>query len=781
MDLDKLLKIGDRCIHDEPPVCVGHCPLHIDIREFMANIEKGNFKKAYKTLEKRMPFTRIFAKICDHPCEKSCVRQSIGGSINISELEKAVVEIGYTPPKKRLSMPKKNKKVAIIGGGISGIIAAYDLDRKGYLVSIYEKTDKIGGRIWGYENEELKKEIIEEELEVLNKSDIDINLNIQVDNEKLNNIVKEYDAIYLTVDLGLKDEIDLITFQLGDTNIFVGGFIIDKKSSVIFSVSNGRRGAISIDRYLSKVSLTASREREGVFETPLKYNIDDEEILEKVEKTGIYYTADEAIEEAKRCFKCRCIECIKTCSHLQTFDIAPNAYIRQINQSERIILGTHYANKMINSCTLCGLCGERCFLDINMKDIIQETRESMVLRGKMPISAHDFALKDMKFSNSNRFSMVKKQPSREESKDLFYYPLISYSKYVQGLYRGTGKTKYLFYPGCQLPASMPEYISEIYKYLIGNIKEDVGIFLGCCGAPANWGGRKTMLEENIKNIKDVWHKMEEPTFILACSSCYEIFGKYMPEINCISLWEIFDKYGLPSESRKVKGYTLNVHDACSTRYNEKIHNATRNITKALGYEIAEFKHLKEEAKCCGYGGLVYYANRDQTVDFIEDRKKESTKDMLVYCAMCKDLFIREGKRAFHILDLIFAEDLEKSALRKMPNLSERHFNRTQVKIDLLKEFWGEDAMGIRKGYDFEINIPKEIMDIMEDRFILVEDIKQVIENAEKTGGRFYNPENSNYLAKLRLEDVTYWVQYKPEKNYIQINRVYSHRMEVIEE
>ncbi len=90
--------------------------------------------------------------------------------------------------------------------------------------------------------------------------------------------------------------------------------------------------------------------------------------------------------------------------------MSPKSYTRQINQNERIIMGTHYANKMINSCTMCGLCKEECFLNISMKDIIQETRESMVEKGKMPPSAHDFALKDMEFSNSERFSMVKTPP-----------------------------------------------------------------------------------------------------------------------------------------------------------------------------------------------------------------------------------------------------------------------------------------------------------------------------------------------------------------------------------
>lgn len=736
MDLDKLLEIGDRCIHYEPPICVANCPIHMDVKAFITEIEKGDFKKAYKIMEKKIPFTRIIGMICDHPCETLCVREEVGGSINISELEKTVINNGFTPPKKTLSIPKNNKRLAIIGGGISGIVVAYELDKKGYQVTIYEKCHRIGGRIWNYEGRELKKEIIEDELRILEKKGVDIKLNTNINKDKLEEIIKEYDAIYIGTGEGEEIKVNPNTFQVEDSKIFAGGTLVNKDSSIIHSVSSGRRGAISIDRYLGKVSMTAAREREGVFETPLKYNVKDVKSIGKIEKTSDIYTVDEAIEEAKRCLKCQCRECIKSCSHMQKFNIAPNAYIRQINQSERIILGTHYANKMINSCALCGLCKEECFLDISMKDVIQETRESMVSRGKMPISAHDFALKDMKFSNGPRFSMVKKQPSKEESKDLFYYPLISYSKYVQGLYRGTGKTAYLFYPGCQLPASIPEYINDIYKYLIASVKEDVGIYLGCCGAPANWGGRQEMLQENIEKIKTVWQEMGKPTFILACSSCYEIFEKYAPEINCISLWEVFDKYGLPVERKKVQGCTLNLHDACSTRYNTKIHNSTRQIVKFLGYDIAEFKTSKEKAKCCGYGGLVYYANREQAVDFIEDRKKESTEDMLVYCAMCKDLFIREGKRAFHILDLIFAEDMEKAALRKMPTLSERHYNRTQVKLNLLKEFWGEEVMNLRKDYDFNLIISEDVIEIMEERFILVEDIKKVVDNAQKNKERF---------------------------------------------
>ena len=164
-------------------------------------------------------------------------------------------------------------------------------------------------------------------------------------------------------------------------------------------------------------------------------------------KRASLYSENEAQEEASRCLKCQCDACIKACVHMQRFNITPDRYIRSINHNERIVLGTRSANLMINSCTECGLCKEVCPIGIGMADIIHATRQSMVERGKMPISAHDFALKDMQFSHSDYFSLVRKQPSKEQSKNLFYYPVIAFSQYARGLYKGSGKTGYLFYPG----------------------------------------------------------------------------------------------------------------------------------------------------------------------------------------------------------------------------------------------------------------------------------------------------------------------------------------------
>ncbi|TCO71820.1 pyridine nucleotide-disulfide oxidoreductase/dicluster-binding protein [Marinisporobacter balticus] len=788
MDLDKLLAISNKCIHSEPPVCVASCPVHMDVIAFMSEIEKGDFKKAYKLMENKIPFARLIGKICDHPCENVCVRKDVGGSINISELEKVVIDLGYIRSKKSFSIPKKKGNVAVIGGGLSGMVTAIDLDKKGYQVTIFEKSNRIGGRIWDYEGEILDKSIIEEELQSIEKKGITINYNTEVFQNDLQEYMDKFDAVYLGTGYWKKNyEIDPNTFQANDLPLFIGGKIHNKSDSIIFSVSSARRAAISIDRYISKSSMGASREREGIYETLLDYKVDDIVSVEPVQKETEAYSEEEAVKEAKRCLKCQCIECIKACSHMQKFDITPDAYIRRINHNERIILGTHYANKMINACTECGLCKEQCPVGIGMQDIIHETRESMVQRGKMPLSTHDFALKDMAFSNSEHFSLVRKQPSKEQSKELFYYPVIAFSQYARGLYKGSGKTGYLFYPGCQLSATHSEYIGDIYKHLVGTIKEndadkDVGLYLGCCGAPADWAGRQDFMQENADKIKRVWEEMDKPTLILACSSCASTFEKYLPMIETVSLWQIFDKYGLPEVDIKKGKRVLNIHDACATRHNPKIHESVRNIVKTLGYKIEELAYTKDKAKCCGYGGLVSYANKAQAEVFVKDRINESNEDMLVYCAMCKDSLVRGNKRTYHILDIIYGKEMNDASLQKIPTLSEKNKNRTKLKMKLLKEIWGEEQdMDLMKHYNFKLNIPDDVMNIMEERYILVSDIEKVIDNARRNNERFFNPDTYNYLARLKFENVTYWVRYEEKENEIYVNSVYSHRMEVVEE
>lgn len=768
MDLNKLLDKEKLCIVETPSACIAECPLHVDVKELVTHVINEDFEKAYISLSKKIPFLELVCLICDHPCEKKCVRKNNGGSIAISDLEKAVLNYAVKKNKKKIPSFKNGKKIAVVGGGVSGLTLAIELRKKGYSITIFEAKGEVGGRFLNYKNRELPEFLLKKELNSIKNSGLDIKTNTkvivnsesQIEAEDsavlLQTLVDSYDAVYIGTGTFEEElEINTITFETKINGVFAAGDLIkENNSSLIQAVSSGKRAAISIDRYIKGSSLTAVRENEGSYETSLKVNLDEVAGLKRVEKgNNEIYTKEEAIEEAKRCLKCQCQSCSIACTHLRKYNINPKRYIRSINHNERVILGDHYANKMINSCTRCGLCGEVCPSGINMADIIKETRESMVLRGKMPPSAHAFALKDMEFNNSDKFKLVKHEPGFKES-------------------------KYLFFPGCQLSASSPEYVNKTYDYLRENIKEGVGLYLGCCGAPAEWASRMDIFKESIEKIKENWISMGSPIMILACSTCNKMFKEYMPEITVKSLWEIMLQFGLSREVKADKSRIFNIHDACTTRNEKQIHENVRAIVKNLGYEIEELKYTKEKTQCCGYGGLVFYANKEMAEDFVKDRIEEGKQDYLAYCSMCRDLFAWKGKRTLHLLDLIFGEDLDSLASRKGPTLSERHKNRTKLKINMLKKYWGEDMK--QSDANLNLKLSQQVIDKIEDRLILIEDIEQVLLEAEETGKRFINKDTKHFLARKKIADVTYWVEYDVKDSEYVVYSAYSHRMEIIE-
>ena len=112
------------------------------LKELFEKLEKEILKRHIEYLKKRMPFTNIIGLVCDHPCEASCVTNVDGKAISIHELEKAAVIYGGHAKIKTLPIPKIDKKIAVIGGGISGITCASDLNQKGYSVDIFEKETK---------------------------------------------------------------------------------------------------------------------------------------------------------------------------------------------------------------------------------------------------------------------------------------------------------------------------------------------------------------------------------------------------------------------------------------------------------------------------------------------------------------------------------------------------------------------------------------------------------------------------------------------------------------
>lgn len=775
MEQKVLRERENRCIQEQPPGCTAACPAHVDARGIVAAVRKENYRAGADLLYNMIPFPRIISRVCDQLCQQQCKRKEIDEPVSMNALEKICVDHSKELALKLIPIQLRNKKVAIIGGGLSGLTTAVELGKKGYNIVIFEATDRLGGSIWEFSESRLPRPNIVDDLALLKKLPVEIKFNVAVGNEgsshlSLASLSATFDAIYIgigctdiaSLQLGLALDaegtivIDPVTRVTSNPNIFAGGSLIlgHNNKSIITSISHGKMAANSIDRLLQNASLTASRDKEGPFPTLLYTNVDGVE-----PQTGVGcadpdkgYTIEEALQEANRCLLCECLECVKVCEYLAYFRAYPKRYVREVYNNLSIVMGVHHANKMINACNLCGLCAQVCPGNLNMGEICREARHTMVKKGKMPPTAHDFALRDMQFSTSEDFVLSKHQP-------------------------GFASSSAVFFPGCQLSASSPQHVIKMYQFLCEKITGGVGLLLGCCGVPADWAGQENLFKETLQNIEESWRKLGAPKVITGCPTCYSIFKREFPDMVVEPIWTLLEKIGLPDQTDgKGKPLKLAVHDACTTRHETELQQSIRNILHKLGHQVEELKNSHETTECCGYGGLMLFANKEIAHKMINKRINESDHDYLTYCAMCRDNFANQGKQAYHLLDLVFEIEGQDMAGQKGPGYSDRQENRARLKTTLLKEVWGESVD--KEECRIRLVIPEKVRHLMEDRMILKEDLAKVIEHAESTGNKFKNTEHDTYIAYFKPVSVTYWVEYSLQEDEAIVHNAYSHRLEI---
>ncbi|CCO09200.1 pyridine nucleotide-disulfide oxidoreductase/dicluster-binding protein [Desulforamulus hydrothermalis] len=769
MDHKRIFEFEEKCIQEHPPACTAACPVHVDVKGFIREIKAGRFDEALNIYSKSVPFPGIIGRICDHPCQAACKRKEVGDAIAIAALEKACVQLVQASPPKVTAPSGKKQRVAVIGGGLSSLTVAFDLAKKGYRVTLFEAGSRLGGSIWEIPEVDLPPQVIDNDLAVLNNLGVIIHFNTRVGKDiSFISVCDDYQAIYLGTgnavwefNLPLDEQgnliIDPVTFAAGRQGIFAGGTLRSGGTySPITSLSDGRRAAISIDRYLQGVSLTAARENEGPYLTRLFSSTKGVKPLPAVPMGNgrSFYSKHEAMQEAARCLQCQCLECVKVCQYMIHFKGYPKKFIRQINHNLKMIKGRHEANILINSCSLCGLCQQVCPEGLNLGELCQEARAEMVKKGKMPPSAHDFPIRDMEFSNGEQCVLSRHQPGHTSS-------------------------SYLFFPGCQLSASAPEHVERSYAYLTERLTGGVGLMLRCCGAPAAWSGRTELFLAELQKIKDQWREMGRPRLILACSTCYQMFKKHLPDVEIISLWELYDQYGLPKVNSAHRPALVAVHDACTTRHERHVQETVRKILHQIGCRIEELPTSCDKTACCGFGGLLQFANRGLADEVMRRRINESSADYVAYCAICRDNFAAKGKKTYHLLDLIYGEADAAAPAKRGPGYSQRRENRVRLKNKMLKEVWGERVAAEKMSFEaINLIIPAAVNEVMEERLILVEDVQKVIEYAERTGNKLLIRNNGHVLACHRPVAITYWVEYTPQEDGFTIHNAYSHRMEV---
>ncbi len=197
-----------RCLQCENPVCVGKCPLNIDIKGFIKELSKGNLEDAFLKIKEENPIPAITGRVCpqEKQCEGACILRKVGDPINIGKLAAFLADWARENSiKEEFRIEKEKKqKVAIIGSGPTSITCGIDLRKKGYDVIIYEALHKAGGALqYGIPEFRLPKDIVDYELSYLENIGIKIKLNrIVGKNMSFEELCDEHDAIFIGTGAG---------------------------------------------------------------------------------------------------------------------------------------------------------------------------------------------------------------------------------------------------------------------------------------------------------------------------------------------------------------------------------------------------------------------------------------------------------------------------------------------------------------------------------------------------------------------------------------------------
>ena len=128
--------------------CMGGCPIRQDIPEYIELCRKGQYASALRLITEKNPLPFITGTICAHNCMTKCTRNFYEEPVNIRATKLVAAEKGYDTYMAKLRPPVPagtNTRVAVVGGGPTGMAAAYFIGRAGIPVTLYEKTDRLGG------------------------------------------------------------------------------------------------------------------------------------------------------------------------------------------------------------------------------------------------------------------------------------------------------------------------------------------------------------------------------------------------------------------------------------------------------------------------------------------------------------------------------------------------------------------------------------------------------------------------------------------------------------
>ncbi|WIF94051.1 FAD-dependent oxidoreductase [Caminicella sporogenes] len=290
-------------VGDCRPPCMLACPADTDCQGYVGLIANGQYKEALKLIKEQIPLPASIGRICPHPCEDACRRRLLEEPVAIAWLKRFVADMDlkdedvFIPEIK----PATGKRVAVIGGGPSGLTAAYYLAKEGHRVVIYEAMPEMGGMLrYGIPQYRLPKEILNKEIKIIEKMGVKMLTNIRIGRDvKLSHIREQFDAVYISIGAWRSSSLNCPGEDLEGV---IGGINFLTKFAVNEPIKTGDRIAVvgggntAIDACRTAIRLGAKKVYALYRRTKVEMPAEEVEVKEAEEEGVIFKFLVEPIE-----------------------------------------------------------------------------------------------------------------------------------------------------------------------------------------------------------------------------------------------------------------------------------------------------------------------------------------------------------------------------------------------------------------------------------------------------------------------------------------------------